>query len=136
LASKSASFIGAILAACIAVASCSPAFTPSADFLERIVALIYPSGLGVMGYNVKHLVDICVEGKGQVSWEKSDSDIILTCDGTDPLTKARIHSRWLMRPSEAQIPNGAKFPAVAIMGLAINGQNISRSDLEVFASNL
>jgi hypothetical protein len=63
----------AILGACLSVASCSPASMPTPAFLERAVMLIYPSGPGGMGCNVKHLVDVCVEGKRAVSWEP-DSD--------------------------------------------------------------
>src|SRR6266851_3770129 len=90
----------AIIGACLSAASCSSAWTPPASFLERLVTLIYPFGPGGMGYNVKHLVVVCVHGQGQVSWEKSDSDTIMTCDRTDPLSKARFLSRWLLRPSD------------------------------------
>jgi len=133
---KFASLIGAMFGACLSVASCSLASTPTADFLERLVTLIYPSGPGGMGYNVKHLVDVCLEGKGEVSWEKSDSDTIMTCDRTDPLSKVRFLSRWLLRPSDVKNSDGSTVATVAIVGLAVNGQNISRSDLEILASSL
>jgi hypothetical protein len=89
-----------------------------------------------MGYNVKHLVDLCVEGQGEVSWEKSDSDTIMTCDRTDPLSKARFLSRWLPRPSDVKNADGSTVATVAIVRLAVNCQNINRSDLEIIASSL
>lgn len=127
---------GAILGTCLSVASCSPASAPAAAFLERAVMLIYPSGPGGMGYNVKHLVEVCVEGKGAVSWEQSDNDSIMICDRTDPLSKARFVSRWLLRPADLQNPDGSTIATAAIVGLAVNGQNIDRAALEVIASGL
>lgn len=133
---KSVFMSTAILGACFSVASCSPASTQTAAFLERAVMLIYPSGPGGMGYNVKHLVEVCVEGKGAVSWEPSDSDTIMICDRTDPLSKARFVSRWLLRPADLQNPDGSKIATAAIVGLAVNGQSIDRAALEAIASGL
>ena len=126
----------AIFGTCLAAASCSTTFTPPADFLERFVTLVYPSGPGGMGYRVEHLVDVCVQGKGEVSWDQSDSNTIMTCDRTDPLSRARFLSRWLLRPSDVKNPDGSTVATAAIVGLAVNGQNISRSDMEIIASGL
>jgi hypothetical protein len=100
------------------------------------VTLMYPSGPGRMGYNVRHLVDVCVQGQGEVGWEKSDSDAIMTCDSTDTLSEARYVSRWLLRPADVKNPDGSTAATAAIVALAVNGRNISRPDLEVIASGL
>ena len=126
----------AILGASLSMSSCAPTWTPATTFLERAVVLIYPSGPGGMGYKVKHLADICARGNGAVDWEQSDSDAILICDRIDPASKARFVSRWLLRPGELDNPDGSKVATAAILGLAINGQSIDRSALEVIASGL
>lgn len=133
---KYAMLSAAIFGGCLAAASCSPTLAPAADFLERPVTLMYPSGPGGMGYNVQHLVDVCVRGQGVVSWERSDSDTLMSCDRTDPLSRARFLSRWLLRPFDVKPLAGSTVATVAIVGLAVNGQNISRSDLEIIASSL
>jgi hypothetical protein len=60
----------------------------------------------------------------------------MTCERTDPLSKSRYLSRWLLRPTDIEVASGQTKPTVAIVGLAINGQRISRSDLEALASSL
>jgi hypothetical protein len=66
------------------------------------------------------------------------SDTIMTCDcdRTDPLSKLRYLSRWLLRPTDIRDPSGRSTTTVAVVGLAINDQTISRSDLEAIASSL
>src|SRR5258708_21435162 len=116
LAPKYAMLSAALFGNCLAAASCSPTFTPPADFLERLVTLVYPSGPGGMGYKVEHLVDVCVQGQREVSWEKSDSDTIMTCDRTDQLSRATFLSRWLLRSSDVNNPDGSTVATLAMVG--------------------
>ena len=135
-AHKYTSACAAIVVAILLLPSCSRAATPSADFLERVVSLLYPSGPGSMGYSVKHLANVCIDGKGKVSWDRSENEVIMICDRTEPASQVRYISRWLLRPTELQNPDGSRSDSAALVSVAINGEIIDRSVLEVLASGL
>jgi hypothetical protein len=117
--------------AAVAVGSSVLAQTPSESFLKSPIVLSYPSGYGGMGYDVRHLADVCTRANGTVSWEAANTDTILTCNRLDPLTSGRLVIRWLLR-----IVHKGEETGAAVIEISANQIVLDRAAMENLMSRL